>query len=337
MATKRKTATKPGTAKKSVPKRAARPISAKRAAKTAVSLDLSSFTSELVTRVDRHVCLACVLHLMTRHLGLSAKTAQAEVKRYAPSLEELRSRLVSRPFFVRENDGDPCPYCGSAAKWHARLTIHRIESGKATDIQRRALLKSLQKNQFAIVEERATQQGAFFEWMEKTSAGVNLEGPRWIAEVSRSYLARKEPKTRWDAEFAQVRSIRRSRLLENGWELEHGRLFLAPLLFDELLFVQYLASRAHHAGGLTLEGRYTLPELMTRLRNSGYLRAAGITTRNPSDAFEQLLTHLGGGDHSLRFYHVVDRRDLLERVQALKDLRVPIATVQNRRTHRETR
>jgi hypothetical protein len=100
-------------------------------------------------------------------------------------------------------------------------------------------------------------------------------------------------------------------------------LFLAPLLFDELLLVQYLVSRAHRAGGLTLEGRYTLPELFARLRNSGYLRSVGVETHNPSDAFEQLVTHLGGGDTSLRFYYIVDRRDLLQQIKALEDVRVP--------------
>jgi hypothetical protein len=146
-----------------------------------------------------------------------------------------------------------------------------------------------------------------------------------LREVSRHYLIRKEPKADWDAMFTDLHSIRRSRRLDAGWELDNGRLFLAPFLFDELLLVQYLVSRAHRAGGLTLEGRYTLPELFARLRNSGYLRTAGVEARNPSDAFEQLLTHLGGGDASLRFYYIVDRRDLLDRVKALEDLRVPRA------------
>ena len=39
--------------------------------------------------------------------------------------------------------------------------------------------------------------------------------------------------------------------------------------------------------------------VMAWRRNSGYLRAVWIETRSPSDAFEQLLTHLGGGDHAL--------------------------------------
>ena len=97
------------------------------------------------------------------------------------------------------------------------------------------------------------------------------------------------------------------------------------MIFDELLVVQYLVSRAHRAGGLTLEGRYTLAELFVRLRNAGYLRAIGVEAHNASDAFEQLVAYLGGGDSSLRFYYVVDRRDLLEQVKALKDLRVPRA------------
>ena len=83
--------------------------------------------------------------------------------------------------------------------------------------------------------------------------------------------------------------------------MDSGRLFLAPELFDELLLVQYLVSRSHLAGGLTLERRYTLPELWHRLRNSGC----------------QLLEYLSGGDASIRFYYVVDRRAFFETAKLL--------------------
>jgi len=290
-----------------------------------ISIDFSVLPAELITREYRDVCLACVLDVMTRHLGLPLAKAQLEVRRYVPSLEELRTKDLSRPFFLRAGESDPCPYCGAVAKWHARLTIFRIESTKSTDAQRRVLLKSLPESAFVVLEEKATQQDAFYQWVERISANLDLDDPRWLFDASRHYLARQEPKPDWDTLFVQVRSIRRSRRLETGHEIDQNRLFLAPFLFDELLLVQYLVSRAHRSGGLTLEGRYTLPELFTRLRKSGYLRAAGVEVRNPSDAFEQMLMHLGGGDTAQRFYYVVDRRDLLDRIKVLKDLRVPKA------------
>jgi hypothetical protein len=87
--------------------------------------------------------------------------------------------------------------------------------------------------------------------------------------------------------------------------------------------VQYLVSRSHRAGGLTLEGRYTLPELFVRLRNAGYLRAVGIHAQNSADAIEQLVTNLGGGEATIKFYHFVDRRDFLEKVKSLKQVTPP--------------
>lgn len=322
----KKAALKKAALKKAGVKKAATPRTApgkKASLRLPENLDLSVLPPELATREDRHVCLACVLDVMTRYLGLAIQKARTEVRKYAPSLEEVRARTLSRPFFSRTNESDPCPYCGSAPKWHARLSIYRIENTKAADARRREILKSLREPAFSIIEEKATQQEAFFQWVERISAGLDLDDPRWLQDVSRSYLSRKEPKTDWGAQFSQIHSIRRSKRLETGWEVDLGRLFLAPFLFDELLLVQYLVSRAHRSGGLTLEGRYTLPELFARLRNSGYLRAAGVATHSPSDAFEQLLTHLGGGDTSLRFYHIVDRRDLQHRLKALEDLRVP--------------
>ena len=258
-------------------------------------------------------------------MGLALATAHREIKNYTPSLAELNAATLTRPYFSRESPKDPCPYCGSPAKWHARLWVYRIESGKATDAQRRELVKSLpaSQDQFVVLEEKATHQHAFFEWLDKISVGLDLDDPAWLREVSRHYLARKEPKVDWESQFAQSHSIRRSRRLESGWEVDAGRLFLAPVLFDELLLVQYLVSRSHKAGGLTLEGRYTLPELFFRLRNAGYLRAVGVPAQDPSNALEQLLEHLSGGETALKFYHIVDRRDFLDRVKAAKLMKPP--------------
>lgn len=283
-------------------------------------LDLSKFPPESVTKMERGICLACVWAVFTRHLGLSAKTALTEIQRYTPALEELNSAMVARPYLANPVEKEPCPYCGAASKWVARLPVYRIESGKATDVPRRELVKSLAKrdDQFAVLEQRATQQTAFFEWLETISKQLDLDDAGWMREVSRHYLSRKEPKVDWQGEFGSVHSIRRSRRLEEGWEVDNGRLFVAPMLFDELLLVQYLVSRPHRAGGLTFEGRYTLPELFHRLRKSGYLRAVGVAAGNPGDALEQLIAYLGGGEASLRFYYIVDRRELLEGAKGLK-------------------
>ena len=282
-------------------------------------LDLSAFPAESVVTVEKWFCLACISDVFTRHLGLSPRTAYLEIKRYTPSLTELQAPVNTRPWFFHQPLQKACPYCGSPAKWHARLWIYRIESGKATDAPRRALIKSLpQDDRFIVLEEKATQQEAFFEWLEKIGKGLDLDDPAWLGEVAMHYLSRKEPKTDWRTAFDQAHAIRRSRRLESGWELDSGRLFLAPLFFDELLLVQYLISRSHRAGGLTLEGRYTLPELIARLRNSGYLRAVNIAPHSPGDALEQLVSYLGGGENPVKFYHILDRRDLLNKVKELK-------------------
>ena len=283
-------------------------------------LDLSKFPAESITQMERGICLACVWEVFTRHLKLAPKTALGEIRRYTPSLDELNAASVARPYVAAQSYKEPCPYCRAASKWIARLPIYRIESGKATDALRRDLVKALSKkdDSFVVVEQKATRQHAFFEWLESISKQLDLDDPRWIRDVSRHYLGRKEPKVDWKAEFERTHSIRRSRRLEEGWEADNGRLFLAPMLFDELLLVQYLVSRSHLAGGVTWEGRYTLPELFHRLRHSGYLRGVGVQAGNPGDALEQLLAHLSGGETALRFYYIIDRRELLAGAKALK-------------------
>jgi hypothetical protein len=308
--TKVKTKTAAAPRKRSVPSKKSAP------------LDLSAFPSESVRSYEKTICLACVLDVFTRYLKLALRTAWLEIRRYEPPVNELHQVAFERPYF---DAGEACPYCAAASRWHARLRIARIESGKATDAARRALVKSLPstENQFLVLEEKATQRHAFFEWLDQISAGFDLDNPIWLRDVSLHYLSRIEPKVAWGEQFDGVHMIRRSRRLAEGWEKDAGRLFLAPMLFDELLLVQYLVSRSQKSGGLTLEGRFTLPELFVRLRNSGYLRQAGVEALSPSDTLEALLERLSGGAGSLKFYYVVDRREFLEKAKALKDKKAP--------------
>ena len=127
-------------------------------------LDLSTLPVESVTQLEKWICLACVLDVFTRHMGLAPKTAHLEIKRYTPPVAELTHSALTRPYFAGQPPKSPCPYCGSPSKWHAQLRVYRIESGKATDGSRRELVKSLPKSddQFLVLEEKATQQHAFF-------------------------------------------------------------------------------------------------------------------------------------------------------------------------------
>jgi hypothetical protein len=106
------------------------------------------------------------------------------------------------------------------------------------------------------------------------------------------YLERREPKTNWNDAFDELRSVRRSSRLAEGWERDGARLFLSPSLYSEAILIQYLVSRSHAHGGVTLEGRLTLMELIRRLRYSGYLDQVGITEREPGEVFEKLIDHL---------------------------------------------
>src|SRR5207244_5760913 len=92
--------------------------------------------------------------------------------------------------------------------------------------------------------------------------------------------------------FDEVRAVRRSSRLTEGWERDGARLFLAPHLYAEALLIQYLISRSHTHGGLTLEGRLTLMDLIRRLRYYGYLDQISITEREPGEVFEKLIDHL---------------------------------------------
>ncbi len=257
-------------------------------------LDLSDFPPGTVTEYTTLVCLACIFDIFTKQLGLAPRTAFSEVKRHTPTIAELTSRAAARPYFDSDEKNPRCPYCGAAKRWLARFDTCCIEGGKTTDAPRRALQKKLPRadDQFLVMEKKSDSRVVLFEWLDTMRGNLDLDQERWLEDATRMYLERREPKTNWVEVFEELRSVRRSSRLAEGWERDGGRLFLAPSLYSEAILIQYLVSRSHAHGGLTLEGRLTLMELIRRLRYSGYLDQIGITQREPGEVFEKLVEHL---------------------------------------------
>ena len=282
-------------------------------------LDFTAFPPGTVAEYTTLLCLACIFDIFTAQLNLAPRTAYSEIKRHSPSVEELTNPTATRPYFDSDEKNPRCPYCNSAKRWHARFDTYRIEGGKATDAARRALLKTLPKaeDQFQVIETKSDRRTLFFEWLDTLGRNLDFESDSWLIEVTRAYLERIEPKTDWAEAFENLRAVRRSQRLEEGWERDRDRLFLAPALYNDVLFVQYLVSRSHKHGGSTFEGRLTLMELVRRLRYSGHLDAQGITERDQFDVMEKMVEHMVGGEAAVKLYFIVDRRDFLEKVKTV--------------------
>src|SRR6266851_4404794 len=232
-------------------------------------LDLSEFPPGTITEYTTLVCLACIFDIFTKQLGLAPRTAFSEVKRHTPTIVELTSRTTTRPYFDSEEKRPHCPYCGSAQRWLARFDTFCIEGGKTTDAPRRALIKKLPKTdeQFLVIEKKSDSRAVFFEWLDTVGRSLDFADESWLIDATRMYLERREPKTNWDESFDELRAVRRSSRLTEGWERDGARLFLAPSLYSE----------AH---------------LIRCLRYSGYLDQIGITEREPGEVFEKLIDHL---------------------------------------------
>jgi hypothetical protein len=282
-------------------------------------IDLGGFPPGALSTHTRLVCLACIFDLFTEQLGLAPRTAYSEIKRYAPTANELTAQEAARPYFDSEEKRPRCPYCDAAKKWHARLTLHRIEGSKLTDAPRRALVKSLPKSdeQFQISDAKSTRRAVFFEWLEAAGRALDFSDDAWLITATRALLERLEPKTDWAETFEGVRAVRRSQRLAQGWERDGSRLFLSPALYGDALLTQYFLSRSHAHGGVTLEGRLTLNELVRRLRYTGYLEARGVTGQDQFEVLEKLIDTLAGGDEPVKLHYILDRRDFLEQVKTV--------------------
>ena len=288
-------------------------------AKKKRELDLSAFPAGTVTEYSTLVCLACTFDIFTAQLGLAPRTAYSEIKKYTPTVAELTSPQASPPFFDSEEKNPHCPYCKAAKRWHAPFDTFRIDGGKASDVARRKLIKSLPQkdNQFLVIEEKTDKRSVFFNWLENLDHNLEMEDDAWLLEISRAYLTRLEPKTDWAEVFNDLRAIRRSNRLSEGWEKDGTRLFLAPTVYNEAMIVQYLVSRSHVHGGRTFEGRLTLQELIRRLRYGGYLEAKGISQGDQFETFEKLIETLSGGAGNITVYYIVDRTEFLSKVKSV--------------------
>ena len=257
-------------------------------------LDLSAVPPASITEYTSLVCLACIFDIFTRHLGLAPRSAFSEIRKHTPTIDELTGRIAMRPYFDSDEKRPHCPYCGSAPRWLAHFETYCIEGGKSTDAARRALLKKLPKSreQFVVFEKKSDSRAVFFEWLDTVGRNIDFSDESWLFETTRMYLERREPKTNWDEPFEDLRDVRRSSRLAEGWERVGARLFLAPQLYAEAILIQYLVSRSHTHGGMTLEGRLTLMELIRRLRYTGYLDQIGIIERESGEIFEKLIDHL---------------------------------------------
>jgi hypothetical protein len=257
-------------------------------------IDLTAFPRGTVTEFTTLVCLACIFDIFTKQLGLAPRTAFSEVKRHTPTIDELTSRTTTRPYFDSDEKHPHCPYCGSGKRWLARFDTYCIEGRKTTDAPRRDLIKKLPRTgeQFLFVEKKSDSRAVFFEWLDTLRVNLELDDEAWLTQATRSYLERRDPKTNWEEILNDVRAVRRSTRIKEGYERDGARLYLAPTIYGEALLIQYLVSRSHAHGGLTLEGRLTLMELIRKLRYFGYLDQLGITEREPGEVFEKLIDHL---------------------------------------------
>lgn len=282
-------------------------------------LDLSAFPPGFITEYTTLVCLACIFDLFTGQMGLAPRTAYSEIKRYAPTIDELTAPTAIRPFFDSDDKHPHCPHCNAAKRWHARLDTYRIEGSKSTDAARRALVKSLptKDGQFQFIEAKSDGRGVFFEWLDSQRSRLELDNHRWLIEAARAFLERSQPKINWTEVFADLRSVRKSKRIEEGWERDGPRLFLSPSIYDEVTIVQYLISRSHTHAGQTFEGRTTLVELIRRLRYSGYFKENEINEVDQFEILETLIENLSGGTARARVYYLVDRRDFLEKVKSV--------------------
>src|ERR687893_206996 len=78
------------------------------------------------------------------------------------------------------------------------------------------------------VEELTSRKAVrpFFDWLDTLRITLDLNEDSWLLDATKAYLERKEPKQNWTEIFDELRTVRPSSRVGEGWERDGSRLFL---------------------------------------------------------------------------------------------------------------
>lgn len=264
------------------------------------------------------VCLKCGFDLMTKQMGLAARTAYTEMRRFVPQPAAFRTE-PQRPVFVSSGPVSNCPYCEAAKRWIATISAIGIDAHRDIRKVAKEVLAAVKRKptEYSIVKDTRTPVQVFSDWLDRTSLGLNFDGEMWLRDAAVQYLRRHEPL----ADFTGLENVSRillSRRIEKGWEREVNRIFLSPVLYGDVLVVQYLLGRTHLHGALTLEGRFTHFEFFHRLRRLGYLEARGVGTEEPTEFLESAIDKVAE-DGDIKPHLIIDRTAFLAQLKVVFD------------------
>ena len=279
-------------------------------------LNWDSVPQALLSERSVQVCLKCGFDVMTRQMGLAARTAYTEMRKFSPASSDFHGR-IERPLFHSSNPKSRCPYCDAAKRWIT--TIRRVEIDEHRDARKpvRALIASIKKKpgDYIILKEAKNSVEVFSDWLERTNSELDFEAETWLLDAARAFLPRREPTADWTT-IDEITRIQLSRRNENDSEKVGSRLFVSPALYGDVLVIQYLLSKTHLHGALTFEGRLTLFEFFHRLRRLGYLESKKIEADDPSTMLEGAIASIAS-EGDIKPHFVIDRTEYLEQLRSL--------------------
>jgi hypothetical protein len=286
---------------------------------TRVAINWDSIPSQFLYERPLRVCLKCGFDLLTRQMNLAARTAYSEIRKFAPDADAFRHQETQRPFFRSAQAAVSCPYCEATKRWVT--TIRSVQIEEHPDLKKtvKALLTALKKKdeQYTLVKETRTPLQILADWLERQAHQCHFENDDWLRKAAMDYLKRREPLQDWEA-MAKVRRVLFSNRLSEGYELSGNSLFLSPLLYGNVLVVQYLLSRTHSHGAHTFEGRLTAFEFYQRLRRSGWLHKQNLHAEDAGEALEGAVARLAE-EVPFKTHFVIDRTAFLDQLKTLYD------------------
>ena len=284
--------------------------------KSAVTFE--SIPSAAISSTVLSICLKCAFDVFTKQLKLAPRTAYSELKKHVPADAEFTGTLTSRPHFFENPETDRCPYCDCTKRWFAHFQELRIDAHPEFEKDRKKLWAALRKDpdRYVLRNPSRTQFEIFSDWLERLKRTIDLEAEDWLMVTALEQIRRANLSADWRQPLREgVKRVQLSRDT-SSWRYENGWLYVSPAIYGDVLLIQHLLSRSHLHGGLTFEGRLTLPELVRRLRRIGYFEARGIDSHDSSEAFEQaIVAMVASGPAAV--YYAVDRGPYLDKLKAI--------------------
>lgn len=283
------------------------------------AINLKQIPGSAITATTLKICLKCAFDFFINELNLSPGQGYSELLNHTPEVADFSGAATSRPHFFAANGLSSCPFCNASKSWSAKFQALRIYTHAAFAQPSTALRAKFEADgeRFVLCSPEQTKMEIFTAWLDELKQRVGFDNPRWWLETVSASIAFFNPSFDWDrVGAAGLNQVRWVNSLPSLWAVQEDLLHISAGVYGDALIVDHLIARSLGGHRRLGERRIPLPQLINRLRRTGYLKIKSIEATDDLQAFEQAVESLVASSPQA-VYYAVDRKEYLRRLKII--------------------